>query len=88
MRYIASHGFEFGVDTENTHNQDLAGAASEKVQAALDAMGPDRVASVHANLKAVTGGNEDDISEDCNDVCASACAVSAHEDFIVTLTAY
>ena len=88
MRYITSHGFEFGVETENTHNEDLTYEASEKVQAALDAMGADRVAAIHANQKAVAAGVEDDLSDDYNDVCAAACMVSAYEDFIVTLTAY
>lgn len=88
MIYITSHGFEFGVETENTHNEDLTFEASEKVQVALDAMDAGRVAAIHANLNAVAGGTEDDLSDDYNDVCTAACMVSAYEDFIVTLTAY
>jgi hypothetical protein len=87
MRFITSHGFEFGVETENTHNEDLTYEASLKVQNALDTMGIERVAAIHANQTAVAGGVEDDFSDDYNDVCAAACLVSAYEDFIVTLKA-
>lgn len=88
MLYINSQGFEFGVETENSHNEDLTSDAALKVQEALDAMSLDRVAAIHANQKAVSAGDEDEFSADYNDVCASASMVSAHQDFIVTLTAY
>lgn len=88
MIYITSHGRQFGVETENTHNGDWTDAAASNVKIALDAMGSDRVAAVHANLVAVANGSEDELSDDYNDACNAGCLVNEYEDFIVTMAAY
>jgi len=88
MIYITSHGFQFGVETENTHNGHWTDEAATKVRGALDSMGLDRVAAVHANLKAVAAGTEDELSDDYNEACNEGCLVNEYEDFIVTIAAY
>lgn len=88
MIYITSHGLEFGVETENTHNGDWTEAAASKVKAALDYMGSDRVAAIHANLIAVANGSEDELSDDYNEACNEGCLINEYEDFIVTMAAY
>lgn len=88
MIYITSHGFEFGVETENSHNGDWTDAAAAAVKESLDAMGAHRVAAVHANLIAVANGSEDELSDDHNEACSAGCLVNDYEDFIVKLTAY
>lgn len=88
MIVIASHGFSFGVETENTHNGHWTDEAAAKVKAALDDMGPARVAAVHTNLKAVAAGAEDELSDDYNDACNEGCLINEYPDFIVTMTAY
>lgn len=82
MIYISSHGFEFGVDTENTHNGDWANAAAGEVKSALDAMGAARVSGIHADLKA------GDLSDDYHEAINAGCLVNDYPDFVVTLTAY
>lgn len=82
MIYINSHGFEFGVDTENTHGGNWTDAAAVEVKSALDAMSVARVSGIHTSLKA------GDLSDDYHKAINAGCLVNEYPDFIVTLTAY
>lgn len=88
MIYITSHAFEFGIETENSHDGDWTEQAAEAVKAHLDAQPATQVASIHANAKAVQADDEDEFSGAYNDACAAGTLINDYEDFAVTLTAY
>jgi hypothetical protein len=88
MIYITSHGLEFGVTAENTHNGDWTDQAAAMVKASLDDMGAERVAAIHANVLAVAAGTSDEFCDDYEVAVNAGCLANAYPDFFVALSAY
>lgn len=88
MIYFKSHNFEFGVNTENDHNEDLRREAVEILENAMNDMTAEQVGAIHANVKAVSAGETEEYVDEFCSLRSSAEIVSDHEDFIVTVEAY
>lgn len=84
--FIESQGYRFGVNTENDHNGDWREEAAEAMKPILDGMTEEKVAAIHANIKSVESGQDDEFIDEYWEATNAASLVNEYEDFIVTLS--